>query len=577
MSSIFGIIHNDEMDGEIVRNKMETMCELTKHRGFNQKDMALYRKVALGVNSLFETDKQRTIGFANDCYCILHGTIVNFNNFTDDICSTECSSSAFSFLYAKYGSDFVKKLSGAFVLAIYDEKDNSLHLWRDQLGVELLYYYHQGNTLIFATEIKAIYSILDEKPAISFSALDDILRYRVVYSDNDTVFVQIKKVMPGEHVIFKNGNVKRDQYWELEANAQHIDKTNKQKQADVEEFTELFEKVMKQYLKGEVFGGFFTSGGLDSSLINAASFQLGSKNYTQPITMRFSPNPVSDEEYCLMLEKIFNVKFEWVDLTDEIARKTLVEISTFQDEPVEAPGQIGTYLMAQRARELGIKSIITGDGSDEIFLGYYRYTIWENTTDKRRYNSLIRTMSSVDADFIYNDTAKEALNSKKYAPEQVKNIDEALVYERRFHFPQNHGARLDIMTMANGIEVRTPLLDNRIVEFTFKLSTKELLGGIGKRFLKSVAAKYLPQNLIHRNKQVFPSLPSQWLRDSGIAFAKEILLDSSSYSSRFFKKDALEDLINKHASGERDIGRALWGIMTVDLWYENLKNWNIKL
>jgi len=117
-------------------------------------------------------------------------------------------------------------------------------IWRDQLGIKPLYYAIQDGVFIFASEIKSIYCVLDKKPSISFSAVDDILRYRFV-DDNNTIFEGIKKVMPGEHIVFNGKNLEREKYWELRANAMYIDKTEKQRQAEVEEFRELFEKVGK--------------------------------------------------------------------------------------------------------------------------------------------------------------------------------------------------------------------------------------------------------------------------------------------------------------------------------------------
>ena len=342
------------------------------------------------------------------------------------------------------------------ILIQLDYNSNELHLWRDQIGIKPLYYCVQNDTFIFASEIKAIYSVLDRKPNISFSAVDDILRYRFV-DDNSTVFEGIKKVMPGEHIFYNGRTLEKEPYWELQRNAPHVEKTEREKQAEVEEFRELFEMVINQNLKSDTKGGFFTSGGLDSSLTTAASFQLGSRNFVQPISLKFMPKPVIDEQYGAMLEKYFNKDFEWAELSDEVARETLLKVTRFQDEPLENPTHVGSYLMAERARELGIKVVITGDGSDEFFLGYERQACWELYNDaKERYPSLNWTTSVADANFLYNNLAKDILRDKKYTAEQAQNMDEALIYERGFRLPEYHANRLDRMTMAHSIEARVP-------------------------------------------------------------------------------------------------------------------------
>lgn len=581
MSSVFGIVHNNTMSQDIISRKMESMSKLTKHRGSMQKEIMLLEngKGAIGINGsdVAESKIQKSMYCSNVYHSMVDGNIVNFQEFIDDIGEVKSGASVILPLYSKYGKDFIKKLSGAFAVVLYDERNNDLHLWRDQLGAKPLYYTMQENMFIFASEIKAIYSILEKKPEVGFSAIDDILRYRFVDNDNDTVFAGIKKVMPGEHIVYNGQRIVREKYWQLPVNPYESERKNSQElHAEVEEFRELFEKVISQYLISDTEGGFFTSGGLDSSLVTAVSHGISNKSFSDSISIKFSPSTVNDEKYGAILEEFWGKKFKWAELSDETARKTLFRIVPFLDEPLENPIHIGTYVLAEHAKKLGLKTILLGDGADELFMGYDRQVCWKTFTDaKERYPLLSWIVSNEDADLLYNNNAKDILHGKQYVPEQISNIEESIFYECSKRMPGNLNMRLDSMMMAHGLEARTPFLDNRIVEFTFKLSVDDLMSGTEKGFLREVAGKYLPREVTHRPKERFPSLPDQWLRGAGSDFIKEILLDKSTFVSEYIDTNNLEMLINKHTSKERNIGRTLWALATLELWSNNLKNWSV--
>ena len=222
-----------------------------------------------------------------------------------------------------------------------------------------------------------------------------------------------------------------ERYWELKDNEE---KTTPE--ASIEEFRELLKEVVLENSYADVKGGFFTSGGLDSSLVTAVSLiENKDSNYQQPISIQFEPNHVTDEKYGKIMEKHLNKSFEWVTITDELARETLENIIPFLDEPLENPIHVGTYLMAQRAKELGIKTVITGDGSDEFFLGYERHACWFNRKDPVAvYPSLHWTLTKDDAQLLYTKDYKAQCtmleNGYGQVIEPILNMSQALRYER---------------------------------------------------------------------------------------------------------------------------------------------------
>ncbi|MBA9088681.1 asparagine synthetase B (glutamine-hydrolyzing) [Fontibacillus solani] len=279
-----------------------------------------------------------------------------------------------------------------------------------------------------------------------------------------------------------------------------------------------------------------------------------------------------------MLESYLDTKFEWVTITDQLARETLHELLRFLDEPLENPIHVGTYLMSKRAKEIGLKSVLTGDGSDEFFLGYERHGVWYNHPDpKSAYPTLhwtlkpgeVEQLYAPDNDFIFHNM----VNGDGLDIEPFLNMDQSLLYERGERLPEYHNMRLDRMTMAHGIEAKVPFLDHRIVEYSLNLPAKLLFGSDGKDWLKQVAAKWLPEKLIHREKVLFPSLPDQWLLGKGAEWAADILLDPSAKIYRYLRRNTMEKYISEHKHREVLRGKQLWALISLELWLKQIESW----
>lgn len=577
MCSIYGIICYKECFKNSLEDKMIKMLEKTIHRGPDGNEIVYFPCAAIGMNrlSIIGIDNNNAmVQNYEQLYSVLNGEIANYKEFKQEVFQdVQCDSEIILPMYKKYGKYFVKKLGGMFSIAIYDKQINSICLWRDPLGIKPLYYYSNSQYFVFASEIKAIYAIIDNGFDIDYNAIDNILRYGF-NSGRNTVFHRIKKVLPGEMVTFCDGNIKCEKYWELKSNRRYIEQTEKEKKEKIEEFRELVKRILREYLYSDVKGGFFTSGGLDSSLLTAIAFQDRSSHYTVPLSIRFLPHSVDDEKYVKILENYWNQTIEWVDITPGIARNTLEELIQFIDEPLGNPNHIGTYLMSKRSKELGVKTIITGDGADEFFVGYERQENWvRSEREKKLYSSLSWVFSKSDIDLLYNADFQKVFKNKKYIPETVSNIEEALLYERGERLPEYHNMRLDRMTMAHGIEAKVPFQDYRIVEYTLGLSIKELMLGTRKGWLKEVAGGWLPEDIIYRKKQIFPSLPNEWIAGEGIEWAKDILLDSKNKINILFEKKKLEDFMEKYATKKVEYGKNLWALITLELWMRNLENW----
>src|SRR6266568_2448484 len=381
MCGIHEIIHSKGVNPAQLRQEVHTMLNQAQHRGPDQSDVVvLGTQAALGMNRLSivapgERSTVQTSPTGN--VAVFNGEIVNHRALRTGLQNppqSQSDSAVILPLLEERGGDAVKELAGMFAIDVYTPSEGRVQLWRDPLGVKPLYYYRSDDTVIISSEVKSIQAVMPEEPDVDFAAIDHILRYRF-QPGRSTVFPEIQRVLPGETVVFDQDGISREQYWNLRPN-----KTELAPDIGIDQFRKLFVQVIREHANADVPGGFFVSGGLDSSLVTAIALrEAPDSSFRQPISLRFSPHSVVDEEYGRVLEKSLKTPFEWVELSDEIARQTLMELVPYMDEPLENPIHVGTYLMAKRARDLGIKSVLTGDGSDEFFLGYERHACWFNS------------------------------------------------------------------------------------------------------------------------------------------------------------------------------------------------------
>lgn len=491
MCSIEGVVYFNSVPREELKRKIGVMQVMTKHRGPDQSDIRVFNQAALGVNRLaiVAPGGNSTIqSMASEGrYAVFNGEIVNHRKLRgflkDPLVDRNCDSDIILPLFNQYGEDFAQKLAGMFAIAIYDQPRNRLQLWRDPLGVKPLYYHRSKDNVIFSSEAKAVYAAMDEAPELSFAGIDHILKYRF-HPGPSTVFPEIKRVLPGETVIFEEGRFSSRRYWNLTPN-----KTEADPNFQTEQFRDLLTEVVREHAQADVKGGFFVSGGLDSSLVTAIVLQTSS-SYKTPISINFSPNPVIDEKYAKLLEETLGTQFEWVTICDSDARQALMEVVTYIDEPLENPIHIGTYLMAKRAKELGVKSVLTGDGSDEFYLGYERMACWLNGSfddPNAAYLKSLPTMKQEQAAELYKKEAAALIqpitDSFDRQVEPFENIDQVLLFERLDHLSEDHNMRVDRMTMAHGVEARVPFEDHRLVEFALRVPVATLFGVSGKEWL----------------------------------------------------------------------------------------------
>lgn len=581
MCGINGIIYFKDVPAERLRRNVTKMQVCTQHRGPDQSDIVILPRAALGMNrlSIVAPNEHSTVqsDAGHGLYALYNGEISNYQTLRRTMharFANHTDTALILPMFQQLGPDFIRQLAGMFAIAVYDEKHGRLQLWRDPLGIKPLYFYKSDECLVFSSEIKAIYAVVKEIPKPEFAALDHALRFRFV-PGRSSVFPDIQRVLPGETItVTHDGTVQRKQYWQLRPNAAQEDP-----KTSIEEFRQLLQTVVAENTQADVKGGYFVSGGLDSSLTTALALQNESR-YTKPISIRFTPNSVIDEKYGKLLESFLGTSFNWVEISSQTAREAMVELSAFQDEPLENPIHIGTYLMAKRARELGVKSVITGDGSDEFFLGYERHNCWFTqplAEAQQTYPRFLWTCTPAEAEELYTaDAMRSTIPMKDAYGEPIEpfaNIDRMLQFERLDRLTEYHNMRLDRMTMAHGVEAKVPFLDHRIVEYSLRIPAATLHGQTAKEWLKQAASPWLPKEILYREKVHFPSLPDTWLGGEGAEWARTILLDPGAHIRQWTKRRVVERFIDEQEREVAKHGRLLWALIVLELWLQNVDRW----
>lgn len=576
MCGINGIIDFTDRDSSDISEKLSQMQRATRHRGPDESGALVFPKAGVAMNRLAiqAPDLQSTVHSTRNRtrHLVFNGEIVNHLDLRNELNNSPEPSMGDTAvilpLVEQSRKSYMEKLAGMFALGIYDQEEHKVELVRDPLGIKPLYYSMNNGRLIFSSEIKGIRAAEDHSLPPELSALKNCLRYRF-HPGRTSVFKNIKRVLPGETIIFENTeNPKRRRYWELSSNPE---KSEKERAELIEECRKVFEDIIRENTLSDVKGGFFVSGGLDSSLVTAIGLDKESR-YRTPISLRFSPRPVEDERYAEMLEQHLGVDFEWVDVTDEDARKALEECVQYMDEPLENPIHIGTYLMAKRARSLGIKSVITGDGSDEFFMGYDRHQVWLGGSNNPQsdYPPHLWTLTPELAKALLSEEAKKEqgvlLGYEGRKIEPFESIEDALKLERFDRLTEYHCNRLDRMTMGNSVEARVPFLDHRMVDFSLSIPKSALYGNLPKAFLREVSRPYLPKEIVDRKKVHFPSLADEWTRGDGANWVRNILLDNQAMIAPWINVGNLKSIISDHESQKGSYGRALWAMVTLELW-----------
>jgi len=622
MCGINGIIYSDNTGREVNAQMLMQMRDSLLHRGPDEAGIFIEKNVGLGHRRLSIVDlksgQQPMFNEDKSCVIVYNGEVYNHNDYRRELIEkgyeykTHCDTETILHLYEEHGTRCVEYLRGMFAFAIWDKRKNQLFIARDRLGVKPLYYVfdEQGN-LFFGSEIKTILETGVVKPELNYNALPDQLANHGTSYD-ETLFRRVKRLLPGYFLIWRNGDLKIEKYWDVSFEPKHTQRSDAE---FVEEWRALFRKSVELRLMADVPLGMFLSGGIDSSAICAMMAQM----VDEPIktfSVGFKEREANEFAYARIVSKAYKTEHHEIIITPKQFFDELPNLVWHEDEPLGFIASVPLYFISKFAHK-HVKVVLTGEGSDEILAGYGRYAKtlqllqygekYENLTPSFARqavksavsclpnllnNKLKRTFLTRQADIenlffdnfavfpqstqrklLSNETKARIVEQNPYFHQNqmiensdAENLLDRLLYTDTKTYLHELLMKQDQMSMAASIESRVPFLDHKLVEFTAKLPEKmKLRGRTTKWILREAMRDCLPSEILTRSKMGFPVPVGNWFRNEFRCVVNEYVTSERSLSRGIFDADFVREIVARHNAGENNDER-LWFLVNFEIW-----------
>lgn len=580
MCGIAGFILKNKKDN--IKNYISETVKSINHRGPDESGSYVKNNVCL-INtrlSIIDIENGSQPFFKDDHQIVViqNGEIYNFIEIKKKLIgfgytfSTNSDTEVILKAYEYYGTDCFEQFNGMFAIAIHDLNKNIVILGRDRLGVKPLYYYNRKGEIHFSSEIKSFMSIDDFNKKINHQSIHNYLKFNYIPIP-ETIFTDVFHVVPGSYIEIctKSLNIKTKKYWDIENNKEFedIDETEVFKKID-----DIFEDAIKIRLRSDVGIGAFLSGGLDSSLVCAVTkekFDVSLDTYS----IGFKEKKFDESNWARKVAEICNLKNKVHVLESDIV-KLWNKTTFFNDQPHGDISFIPTYILSEFAAK-DYKLVFTGDGGDEAFAGYTKYFSSFESSEKEYFDSISLIKNDDEFNLLYSESFKKSVNYSvpykifKNTIDKVSNKDftnKILYFDMVQLLPGNNLVKPDKMAMANSLETRSPLLDYRFFEYTqmlkgdFKLRENET-----KYILKKYALKYLPKDVVYRDKQMFTVPVGEWFK-THLKDYVSIIINSDSLARReIFNISYLKHILDLHLNNKKDFTRELRAVVNLELWF----------
>ena len=622
MCGINGISFSERSGRKIDRRVLAEMRDVIRHRGPDDEGVFVdgnigfgHRRLSIvdvihGQQPMFNRDKSLVISY--------NGEIYNHADYRAELenegfrFQTHCDTETILHLYDKYGADCLEKLRGMFAFAIWDKRKKELFIARDRFGVKPLYYvFDDEGNLFFASEIKSLLKSDAMKPELNYGVLRDQLANHGT-SAEETLFKNVKRLLPGHFLIWRDGEIKIQKYWDLRFEPKRENLTDGEY---VEKWRELFKESVRLRLMADVPLGMFLSGGIDSSAIAAMMAQMVSEPI-KTFSVGFKEREANEFEYARIVSRAFKTEHHEITITPGQFFAELPNLIWHEDEPLGFIASVPLYFVSKLAQE-HVKVVLTGEGSDELLGGYGRYyktlmllnygekyesftpsflrqavksgvsTLPASLTQK-----LTRTFLTLEADIenlyfdnfsVFNKHRQSRLLTREtkariedenpYAELhgwlEKTDAEEALdklLYADTKTYLHELLMKQDQMSMAASIESRVPFLDHKLAEFTAKMPTRmKLRGKTTKWILREAMKGILPEAILTRRKMGFPVPVGAWFRNEFRSVVEEFVLGERALSRGIFEPDFVREIVSRHDLGENHDER-IWFLLNFEIW-----------
>ncbi len=524
-----------------------------------------------------------------------------------------------------WGADALNRFRGMFAFAVFDERTGDLALARDPFGIKPLYYLPRGDGVVFASELKALIAAIGSELRIEPGALVASMLYYWL-PEQRCAIREVRKLPGGSWALLRpDGTLTVEQYWRV------ADVAAEAAAGPPADLGAVIEESVTAHLVSDVPVSSFLSGGLDSSIVTVLAHRAAQEIDAYTITFRPEDQRLEampdDAVYARKVAARYGIDLHEIEISPDIV-SMLPRMVDVLDEPIGDPAAINTLLMCEAARERGVKVILSGMGADELFGGYrkhvacvmagqygrlpagprasvrfaverfpvsvggrgLRYARWakrfltfaelpEEPRFRRSYTlydpdelralvgpDLVGYVDKVLAEHgeIYHDNS---LNDE---------INRMCLADTRLFLPGLNLAYTDRASMAASVEVRVPFVDPVVARAAFSIrGSDKIRHRQGKVALKRAAEKWLPHEIVYRPKASFSAPLRAWVRNDLQEVINDVLVRGELVGSGMIRADALDRLIQDERAGREDNAKQIWQLLTMELWYRNVRSMGV--
>lgn len=585
---------------------IERMNHAIAHRGPDGSGVYISKdnKIGLGHTRLAIVDISKAgaqpMRYMDRYEIVFNGEIYNFRELKADLeklgyrFSSHTDTEVIMALYAQYGQACVQYLRGMFAFALYDEQEHTLFCARDRVGQKPFKYYVDERVFIFASEIKAILSQSEYKKQIDTDALKDFLVLQ--YTPGTTTgFLGIQKLEPATtlYIECSTGNTTKQKYWDLDYSVKKEQNFLSWKDA----IRSKLQAAVAEQMVADVSVGAMLSGGIDSSIIVA----LMAEQSTSPIntfSVGFIGEAVSELPFADLIAKKFHTQHHEITISPEHI-DILPELVHTMEEPFGDHGALPMLLMSRVIRK-HVTVALNGDGGDENFAGYDRYTAFLlsqrfagvssvlqvsqrllpqmasfdrirrfistlSLPAQQRYLEYVRYLSPRLMNYPNTVSGTTLLNNNQH----LDDIDTMLYTDLHTYLPGALLPKVDMTCMAASLEARSPFLDHELLELSASMPSTYKIRGLNNRkyILKEISKDYIPESIINRKKRGFGVPLEKWFQEDLSSYAAKILHSPNARLSEYLPVSYITETLEAHKKMPVR-GRQIWILLMLELWLQ---------
>ena len=616
MCGICGFIGKKSMPEEL----LTVMIDEIRYRGPDDRGVYMDRMDCgyqiglahrrLAILDLSENGHQPMVSESGRTVISFNGEVYNFRELRKELEQKGCrfrtgtDTEVILYAYETWGIEAVNQMNGMFAFAVYDREEQCVWLVRDRMGVKPLYYYTDGEELLFASELKPLMKHPDFRKEIDRDALTLYLAAEYI-PGRQSIFRDTCKLLPGEILKWTPGRITTRRYWSVPEVVARQDRFRGSYDEALEKLNALVEDAVRLRMISDVPLGAFLSNGVDSTLMTA-KMQKISEEPVKTFTVGFEETDFDESRAAAQVAEYLGTDHSTKILSVDEGKNLLRELPLYYDEPLADPSSVATILVSRMARE-HVTVAISGDAGDELFCGYNTYTHFEKLRklrpvseglgavqkvlplrqagerrNKREWVKLFHLGTDeeiIDADLStwldrYRGIAGGTADLSAFRaamPLGTGLFEKAMLHDLTTYLPDDVLTKVDRASMSVSLETRAPLLDYRIVEFALSLPLRyKMQDGSKKRILKDLLYREVPEDMIGKNKMGFRIPFAKWLRED-----YDPLLQWY-FSDEFLRKQGLFDekitgkmLKSYRSSDTSDFAREIWTFLLFQMWYEH--------